>query len=131
MNIKIQFIAHKNHRHTTLGYWKVENGSLVIQISRELCWENRIVVLFHELIEAAICIRNGITTEECDAFDDLFELEYEAGIWPKSVEAGFDKRCPYRKGHIWGSRFELLVMLLLRADRKKLNAECNKLMGVE
>lgn len=131
MKIKIQFIPHKKHIHTTIGYWSVRNDVLTIQISQELCWENKIVVLFHELIEAAMCINKGITTEECDAFDDLFEQEYTEGKWPKSVEAGFDPRCPYRKGHIWGTRFERLVIFLLGANRKELDAECNKLMGIE
>lgn len=130
MNIQIQFIPHKNHRHTTIGYWQFIGDDLIIQISEEISWKNKIIVLFHELIEAAICKSNGITTEECDAFDDLFELEYEQGIWPKSVEAGFDKRCPYRKGHIWGTRFECIVIWLLDGNKKELDAECDKLMGV-
>jgi len=130
MNIKVQFIPHAQHVYTTIGYWAVKNDTLVIKISEEICWENRISVLFHELIEAAYCIANGITTAECDEFDALFEREYEEGKWPKSVEAGFDKRCPYRKGHIWGCRFEWLVLFILGADKKKCDAECNKLMGV-
>lgn len=130
MNIKITFIPHKEHRFTTIGFWYVEKNTLHIEISKEICWENRVAVLFHELIEAAICISKGITTEQCDEFDELFELEYAMGKWPKSVEAGFDKRCPYRKGHIWGSRFERLVIFLLGADKKKLDAECDKLMNV-
>ena len=131
MNIDIQFIPHSQHKYTTIGYWFVQNDTLVIQISEEICWENRLVVLFHELIEAGICISKGITTEECDAFDTLFEIEYEEGKWPKSVEAGFDPRCPYRQGHIWGTRFERLVMFLIGASRKKLDEECNRLMGCD
>ena len=128
MNRSVQFIPHLQHKFTTIGHWFVENDTLTIQISEEVCWENRVAVLFHELIESAMCIAKGITTEECDAFDALFEREYEEGKWPKSVEAGFDPRCPYRKGHIWGTRFEKLVIFLLGASRKKLDAECNRLM---
>ena len=131
MKIDILFIPHADHKFTTIGHWAVEGDTLRIWISEEICWENRVSVLFHELIESSMCIAKGITTEECDAFDDMFEREYEAGIWPFSVEAGFDPRCPYRKGHIWGSRFEWLVLWLLGADKKKCDAECNKLMGVE
>jgi len=130
MKIIVQFIPHSQHKYTTIGYWEVKGDYLIIQISEEICWENRIAVLFHELIEVVICISKGITTEECDAFDKLFEEEYTRGIWPKSVEAGFDKRCPYRKGHIWGTRFERLVLFLIGADKKRCDAECNKLMGI-
>ena len=130
MNISVQFIPHTQHRFTTIGHWFVVDDTLHIQISREICWENKVAVLFHELIEAAWCINHAITTEQCDAFDDLFEREYEEGKWPKSVEAGMDKRCPYRKGHIWGRRFEWLVLFALGANKKKCDAECDALMGI-
>ena len=130
MNIEIRFIPHDQHRFTTIGYWYVLHETLFIEISKEICWENRIAVLFHELIEAAICISRDITTAECDAFDELFEQEYADGKWPLSVEAGHDPRCPYRSGHSWGCRFERLVIFLLGADKKKLDAECDRLMGI-
>lgn len=130
MNIDIRFIPHAQHRFTTIGHWFVENGTLVIHVSEEICWQNKIAVIFHELIEAGICISKGITTEQCDAFDEVFEQEYERGVWPKSVEAGFDPRCPYRKGHVWGSRFERIVIFLLGANWKECNRECDILMGV-
>ncbi len=129
MKIDIQFIPHSQHKFTTIGHWFVDNDTLTIQISEEICWPNKIAVLFHELIESCMCISKGITTEECDAFDEIFEREYELGIWPKSVEAGYDPRCPYRRGHIWGSRFERVVIFLLGASWKDCNAECDKLMG--
>jgi len=73
MKINVKFVPHKKHKFTTIGYWFVENDTLNIWISEELSWENRVLVLFHELIESAYCIRKGITTEECDEFDALFE----------------------------------------------------------
>jgi len=128
--IKIEFIPHADHIHTTIGYWEVEGDLLTIQVSEEMCFANKAAVIFHELIEAFWCISKGVTTAECDEFDDMFEKEYEAGLWPYSVEAGFDKRCPYRKGHVWGSRFEWVVLKILGANKKECDAECNKLMGV-
>lgn len=134
MNIDIQFIPHSKHKFTTIGYWFMTDmedaggETLHIQISRELEWKYRIAVLFHELIEVTICMASGITTEECDRFDAMFEYEYSIGRWPKSVEAGFDKRCPYRKGHIWGTRFERLVIFLLKASWRDYNTACLDLM---
>jgi hypothetical protein len=128
MKIKINFIPHKDHLFTTLGHWAYDEWELNIWVSDEICWQNKVLVIAHELIEVAVCINEGITTEECDKFDALFESEYDAGIWTKDIEAGYDKRCPYRKGHIWGGRFERLVCWILGGDWKKLNAECNELM---
>lgn len=128
MNINIEFIPHKQHRFTTIGYWFVKDDLLTVQVSREISWRNKIATIFHELMEAGYCIARGITTEECDEFDAMFEKEYEDGRWPVEVEAGFDKRCPYRKGHIWGCRFEWIVMFLLRADKEAEDEECLALM---
>ena len=126
--IDIKFIPHKDHQFTTIGHWAVYDGHLRIYISEEICWQNKFAVLFHELIEVGMCLAKGITTEECDVFDALFEAEYDAGKWPRSVEAGFDPRCPYRAGHKWGSRFERVVIWLLGANWKKCNEECERLM---
>lgn len=129
MKIDVQFIPHAEHRFTTIGHWfETADGTLHIQISRELHWKYQVAVLFHELIEATMCRANGITTAECDEFDALFEREYDEGKWPKSVEAGFDRRCPYRRGHIWGSRFERVVIFLLGASWRDYNRTCLILM---
>src|SRR5712692_5900044 len=112
--IKIEFIPHKTHKFSTVGYWFIEGDLLTIQISNEICWQYKAAVLAHELIEVLLCILNGITTVECDNFDALFEKKYELGLVPKSVEPGFDRHCPYRKGHIWGCRLERFVIFLLK-----------------
>jgi hypothetical protein len=130
IGIDVKLIPHKDHQFTTIGHWTGPevDGIVRIYISREICWQNIVAVLFHELIEFFMCYSKGITTAECDAFDELFEQEYDAGIWPKSVEAGFDPRCPYRKGHLWGTRFERLVIWLIGGDWKACNKECDQLM---
>jgi len=133
MRINIKFIDQKDHKFTTIGHWfeTYEHGDVIlnIQISK-MFWKYQMAVLFHELIEVAICQSKNIHTVECDIFDAMFETEYEAGVWPKSVEAGFDKRCPYRVGHIWGSRFERVVIWLLGAKWRDYTDATNKLMGV-
>jgi len=126
--IDLKFIPHETHEFTTIGHWRVDGDAITIFISEEISWQNKFAVLFHELIEVGMCLSAGITTEECDAFDALFEAEYDVGIWPRSVEAGFDPRCPYRVGHKWGSRFERVVIWLLGANWKECNAECERLM---
>lgn len=130
MNIYVRCIPQDQHRFTTIGDWWEDGDVLEVRISAELDWRYQFAVLFHELIEFGICKVAGITTVECDAFDALFEREYEFGKWPRSVEAGFDKRCPYRRGHVWGSRFERLVIFLLGASWSGYIDACDKLMGV-
>lgn len=131
MNINIEIIPQKEHRFTTIGDWWVdENGNLQVKISKMADWRYEIAVLFHELIEFFICKHLGITTEECDEFDAFYETQYEQGIIDRSKEAGFDKRCPYRKGHIWGARFERMIVFLLGASWKKYIKDCDDLMQI-
>jgi hypothetical protein len=130
MDLTIDFIPHKDHQFTTIGHWFEDADGLHIQISRELNWKFQVAVLFHELIEVFMCEAQGVKTPECDVFDALFESEYERGVWPKSVEAGMDKRCPYRKGHIWGRRFERLVIFLLGASWREYGDACDELLGI-
>ena len=129
MNIVIKSIPQAEHRFTTIGDWWEEGDSLQVRIT-EMDWRYQFAVLFHELIEFSMCKARGITTAECDSFDALFETEYESGKWPKSVEAGFDSRCPYRKGHIWGSRLERIVIFLLGASWNDYLKTCDNLMGI-
>lgn len=130
MNINILSIEQRDHRFTTIGdWWEDDAGILQIRITK-MPWRFEVAVLFHELIEFFICKADGIKTKECDEFDALFEREYESGIWPKSVEAGFDKRCPYRKGHVWGSRFERVTIWVLGASWREYCDFTDNLMGV-
>jgi hypothetical protein len=132
MKINVLSIPQARHRFTTIGDWWVDGAdTLQIRISEEISWQYQVAVLFHELIEFFICKAMGVGTEECDAFDLLFEHEYYIGKWPKSVEAGFDKRCPYRRGHIWGYRFERLTIWLLGDSWKDYCRVTDELMGVE
>lgn len=126
----IFLIPQSKQRFTTVGYWAGDSIDEVrFWISIMSDWRFMIAVLFHETIEWSWCRTHWITTAQCDAFDQLFEEEYKAGR-SEEDEAGYDKRCPYRKGHVWGGRFERVVIWILGARWKDYVAECNKLMGI-
>ena len=84
-------------------------------------------ILFHEEIEIAWCIKNGVTSAECQKFDTMWEREIKTGLHKPEEEAGFDKRCPYRGGHVWGSRFERLVCWILGINWKKYCQDCEEI----
>src|SRR5258708_33385114 len=125
MDFNIRGIPQDKQRFTTLGDWWEDELGLQIRITN-MHWKYQVAILMHELIEFSICKSEGITTEECDAFDTLFEQEYESGKWPKSVEAGFDRRCPYRRGHWWGDKFERLTIFLLGGTWKSYLKACDE-----
>ena len=126
--MKIFITPQKKQRFTTVGHWEGDTIDKVTFWASDMSdWRFMVAVLFHELIEWSWCVSHGITTDHCDAFDELFEEEYKAGR-SKEDEAGYDKRCPYRKGHVWGGRFERVVIWILGARWKDYVNECNNLM---
>ena len=134
LNIFIKEIRHEDQRVSTLGDWwwgdadhnLDQNGDLYIIISKMNDWRYTFPILFHELIEIAWCLVHGVTSVVADAFDDLWEEEIRQGLHKPEEEAGFDKRCPYRGGHIWGARFERLVCWILGINWKQYCRDCEE-----
>jgi hypothetical protein len=120
---------------TTVGYWRFtepnNGGELEIYCLRTCDWRYTLAVLGHEIIEALYCKLTHVTTEACDKFDIMIEKEYETGVKPYEEEGGFDKRSPYRWGHIMGAVWEYLIIHATFASWKKYDVECNKLMEIK
>ena len=116
MKLRLQRINQNEHRFTTLGYWfwdKPNNkGTLTIQISRMADRRHEWAVWGHELIEAFWCKLWGITTEKCDAYDEVFEKRFRAGEFTIEDEAGCQKDCPYHWGHMLGIVWEHVIIWL-------------------
>lgn len=115
-------------RFTTLGDWWEENGKFTISISIMDDWRHEFLVLMHELTEWAICQRRGVKTADCDAFDAMWEREIEAGLQRIETEAGFDRRCPYRAGHVWGCRMERLFAFILSVPWREYCRACDAML---
>lgn len=140
MKIKFHTITDGKFRggtkdYTTCGYWYWEKpnnrGTLHVEVVKYQDWRYALAVWGHELIEAAWCWLRGITTEQCDFFDDLYEQEYEEGKQPLTSEGGFDKRCPYRVGHVLGSWWERLAIHATFASWTAYDQACNFAMGID
>jgi len=100
-------------RYTTAADWTIKKDVLTIWMCATKDWRYQAIVFMHEITEIFWCIKNGVTAKRADAFDSLWEKELEKGIHRPEEEAGFDKRCPYRGGHIWGARMEHLFCWIL------------------
>src|SRR5215475_10964383 len=117
----------QQQRFTTLGDWyEDECGNFTVTTSIMDNWKYEFCVLIHELTEWAICQAMGVKTQDADDFDEMWEREIKAGIQLIETEAGFDKRCPYRRGHVWGARMERFFCFLLRANWKDYCTECDR-----
>lgn len=91
--IIIEAIDADKQRYDTLGDWYFDkNGDLIIRVTGvdPLEQDDVFLVALHEMIEAKLCHRNGVTQGAVDAFDMQFKADGEPGDHPDA---------PYRKEH--------------------------------
>lgn len=134
MKIKFQRMEMGQMPFLTVGYWKFDQpknkGTLYIQVIKLRDWRFEAAVWGHEIIEAFYCWLLGITTEQADEFDAMYERGYNDGSISKDKEAGHDRRCPYHWGHMMGVVWEHIWIPLTLASWSKYNDECNRVMGI-
>jgi hypothetical protein len=106
--ISISRIKHKNQRYNTAGDWQYdEAGNLKITISDTKYPEMNALLFIHELIEAVLCKRNGITQEVVDTWD-MTHLE--------DCDPGGILGCPYYREHMIAEIVEKLMAHELDVD---------------
>lgn len=110
--IDIQFIPESQMRVSGLGDWYEDGDTLHIRAldgGLDGGEHGPFLVALHEMIESYLCIANGITTEQVDAFDAQFEAEDH----PSDLEPGDDMRAPYRIEHRRACLAEFMVASFL------------------
>ena len=115
MNIEIFSIPHQEHRYDTVGDWfnltklteRPIKKYLTIRVSRMDNPDYEFLVGIHELIEAWLCQKQGIRSQDVDAFDRAH---------PDSEEPGNLPNAPYHKQHIFASHIEQLIATELGVD---------------
>lgn len=127
--LNIRLIEQPEHRFTTIGdWWENPDGTFEVRVTRMNNIKHTMMVLLHEISEWAICQATGVSTKLCDEFDALWEDEIDRGLHAVEEEAGFDVRCPYRAGHIFGCGVEHIMCVVLNASWEAYEAECNELL---
>ena len=119
MNIRINFIPHNQQRYETVGDWFYDaegTGDLIINVSNDVNFvgvrfdteDRQNLIALHELVEALLCRRRGITQKQVDEFD--------MKVWPvvdeicrEEDEPGDDPLAPYHKEH----RFAMIIEHLM------------------
>jgi len=111
MRIIIETIPHKRQRYDTIGDWYTDkhDGTVRIKISGELNnWKYVLLVAVHELVEAFLCMSDGVAEEHVDKFDKSFV--------EKNHEPGDDPKAPYKKQHCIATGFERILAACLGVD---------------
>jgi len=105
--IDIRFIPGEEQRYDTVGDWWFADDCLHIRATGDE--PEALLIALHELVEAYLCKRRGVSQEAVDAHDWRFQAELEAKLHPDDAEPGDDPRAPYRREH----RFSMLMEMLL------------------
>lgn len=107
MKISIQTKPQNEMRYDTWGDWRWEEDVLMIEVveNEVPTLDHQFLIALHELVEAYLCFRRGITQESVDAFDMNWKGKPDE-------EPGDDPKAPYGKEH----RFAMLMEHLMAKE---------------
>lgn len=105
--ISVQVIPHADQEYETSGWFATdESGCLTVKVSDMGNRDYEFLVAIHEIIEAYLCQKRGITDEEITAFD----IEFEAKRKPGDLsEPGDSRDAPYASEHSTATAVERLM----------------------
>ena len=105
MKITIETIDHNRQRYNTVGDWLYDPDldELTIFVSKQETFQYELAVGVHELVEAVLCINDGVSQKDVDAFDFSLpkNLEDEPGDLPDA---------PYANQHCIATGIERLLI---------------------
>ncbi len=126
---RVLTIYHDAQPYDTVGSWSYHGGPhqgsrLMVTVSHMSDERYEFLVAMHELIEAYLCKRAGITAEAVTAFDEKWNAETDTG---GSTEPGEDLRAPYREQHLFAATIEKILASALGVDWTRYGDEVNSL----
>lgn len=110
MKIIIEVIPHSEQRYDTCGDWQfAENGDLTIKVSETGGMWMDFLIGRHEMDEAMLCLRFGVTEKMVDDYD-LTHSEAGGDSFSENSDA------PYAKFHNDALAAEWIMARLLGVD---------------
>lgn len=120
MKITIESIPHKHHRYETVGDWFWRKKHLVIRVSKMKNPDYILLVAIHELVEAWLCFRRGISERSVTKFDKEFEEKRSNHQFLGGVsEPGDHPEAPYFDEHQFATKIERMVAEELEINWRK------------
>jgi hypothetical protein len=125
MRILIETVPHSQQRYDTCGDWVIDaDGTWHIRVSQMPAGPGSrtafaLLVGIHELIEMALCQKNGVTEKDVDDFD----LHYVGN----RDEPGDDIEAPYYREHQIAAGIERILAAELGVDWAEYEAVINAL----
>lgn len=124
----VRTIPHVFQVYNTCGNYEwTEDGMLVVFISDMNNEQYTFLVAIHEIIEAYLCKKRGITIDSINKFDEQFEKDRITYQWGNDVEPGHDKKAPYLKEHVFAENVEKQLAKQSRIDWERYAKTVNDL----
>ncbi len=119
MKVTIESIPHSQQRYPTCGDWFVdESGTMQIKVSEEMGEDSCFLVALHELFEAKVAMKKGVTVKQVDDFDTAYEKAHREGgtLDGKRLddtEPGDDPECPVFFEHGVATAIENIACVMM------------------
>lgn len=111
MRILIETVPHSAQRYDSVGdYFDAADGTMHIKVSDMGNDDYTFLVAIHELAEAWLCKKRGITDEMITGFDMAFEDARKDG---DVSEPGDDPSAPYQNEHNFATSIERMMCAAL------------------
>lgn len=128
MDYHIETILHSDQRYETVGDWQVRHGfrrsAIFIKVSSMVNEDYEFLVGLHEMIEAHLCFKRGITQQAVDQFDMDYERNRKEG---DESEPGDQPSAPYYKEYQFALKLERLMSDELGVNWDKYEETLNSL----
>lgn len=115
-------------RYPTCGDWFYDDyGNLRIKVADLGNEYYEYLIADHELREAMLCKRFGVSEKSVTDFDLEFEGERQEGDHKDTDEPGDDRRAPYFKYHQWATKVEKMTAKWFGVKWKEYDKKVNSL----
>lgn len=104
MRVEMSTLPHQCQPYATCGNWVLTGEGICVDVSQMHNNDYHFLVMIHELVEAYLCWKRGITQDAVDAFDIAFEANRT-----DDSEPGHDPSAPYHHEHVFAEYIERLV----------------------
>ena len=110
-------IPHRWRQYDTVGNWAfTPSGLLLVFISDVGDTDSEFLVALHEMVEAYLCKKRGISEEAVTAFDMAYEATRPEG---DDTEPGDDPSAPYHTEHKMATDLEMYAAAILGVPWEK------------
>ncbi len=128
----VHVVPYAQMRYPSAGDWLTDETGIRIIVADTGSWRCNFLVALHEIVEAWLCRRHGITQEEVDQWDMVTWPKYMKTSQTRQIdsdEPGDHPNCPYRREHRIASRVERVASWLLLVNWTKYEQRLEALNG--